>query len=332
MSYDVTKLAKLEALKALAERVKSDYATKIEVSTLSSRVDNLVSQGGEPNVLEGVKVNGTALAIADKMVDILVATGSANGSIEVNGTDISIAGLAALAYKSEISETELAAALKTKLNNKANSATTLSGYGITDAYTKAQVDGIISSVYKPAGSIAFANLPTPGATNLGNVYNVTDAFTTTSNYIEGAGKKHPAGTNVVVVQSGNNYKYDVLAGFVDLSGYVEKESGKSLMTDAERTKLAGIEENANNYTHPSYTAHNSGLYKITISNQGHVTNATAAAKADITGLGIPGQDTTYNDATATAHGLMPAADKSKLDGMIIATADEVTEMLNEVFA
>ena len=52
---------------------------------------------------------------------------------------------------------------------------------------------------------------------------VTDKFTTTDSFVEGAGKKHPAGTNVVVVQSGEEYKYDVLAGFVDLSGYVKAE-------------------------------------------------------------------------------------------------------------
>lgn len=38
-------------------------------------------------------------------------------------------------------------------------------------------------------------------------------------------------------------------------------------------------------------------------------------KSDITALGIPGSDTTYTDATQTAHGLMSAADKKKLDGV-----------------
>ena len=33
-------------------------------------------------------MNGVALAIAEKMVDILVATGSKNGSISVAGTDV----------------------------------------------------------------------------------------------------------------------------------------------------------------------------------------------------------------------------------------------------
>lgn len=38
-------------------------------------------------------------------------------------------------------------------------------------------------------------------------------------------------------------------------------------------------------------------------------------KSDITSLGIPSSDTTYTDATQTAHGLMSAADKKKLDGV-----------------
>ena len=38
-------------------------------------------------------------------------------------------------------------------------------------------------------------------------------------------------------------------------------------------------------------------------------------KSDITALGIPGSDTKYTDATQSAHGLMSAADKKKLDGV-----------------
>ena len=45
------------------------------------------------------------------------------------------------------------------------------------------------------------------------------------------------------------------------------------------------------YTHPSYTAYTSGLYKITTNSLGHVTSATAVTKGDITALGIPGSNT-----------------------------------------
>ena len=53
MAYDNTHLVKLAALKALAEKVKSDYALKTELSALSDKVDELVTAGGEPNKLEG---------------------------------------------------------------------------------------------------------------------------------------------------------------------------------------------------------------------------------------------------------------------------------------
>ena len=148
------------------------------------------------------------------------------------------------------------------LADKANSA---------DVYTKQQTDdkisAAISAVYKPAGSTTFAALPAPAANVLGNVYNVTDAFTTTDQFVEGAGKSYPAGTNVAVVLVGEDYKYDVLSGMVDLSNYsttdeiaqtyatktevttglsgkVDKVEGSRLMTDAEGTKLAGIEAGA----------------------------------------------------------------------------------------
>lgn len=84
-------------------------------------------------------------------------------------------------------------------------------------------------------------------------------------------------------------------------------------------------------SHPTHSAHASGFYKVTVDNQGHVTDVTAVTKDDITALGIPGQDTTYGPATSQADGLMSKADKSKLDGMVVASDDEVTEMLNEVF-
>ena len=77
------------------------------------------------------------------------------------------------------------------------------------------------------------------------------------------------------------------------------------------------------YTHPSYTAKNSGLYKVTVDGTGHVSATTAVAKSDITSLGIPAQDTTYSAATTSAAGLMSAADKTKLDG-IATGANKIT--------
>ena len=106
MAYDTTKLVKLAALKALAEKVNSDYTKKTDFDALNEQVQGLVTAGGEPNVLTSVKVNGVALAIAEKAVDILIATGTANGTLAVNGADIAVKGLAALAYKAQVSESD----------------------------------------------------------------------------------------------------------------------------------------------------------------------------------------------------------------------------------
>ena len=60
------------------------------------------------------------------------------------------------------------------------------------------------------------------------------------------------------------------------------------------------------YTHPSYTAKSSGLYKVTVDATGHVSATTAVAKDDITGLGIPAQDTVYTHPTSAGNKHIPS--------------------------
>ena len=82
---------------------------------------------------------------------------------------------------------------------------------------------------------------------------------------------------------------------------VATQSTNGLMSAADKTKLDGIAENANNYTHPSYTARASGLYKVTVDSTGHVSAVAAVDKSDITALGVPAQDTTYTHPSYTAR-------------------------------
>ena len=101
--------------------------------------------------------------------------------------------------------------------------------GIIDAL------GVDTSVYKAAGNKTCAEL-VPGllvASNLGNVYNMTDSGTTTSDFVEGAGKEIHVGDNVAIVDVGtggsNVYKFDLLAGMVDLTNYIQKSSTAGLV-------------------------------------------------------------------------------------------------------
>ena len=93
------------------------------------------------------------------------------------------------------------------------------------------------------------------------------------------------------------------------------EMAAGLMPPSAVTKLKGIDEGANKYTHPLHTARTRGLYKITVDSLGHVTAVSAVQKSDITDLGIPSSDTTYSLASAYSNGLMSSTQYSKLSGI-----------------
>lgn len=106
--------------------------------------------------------------------------------------------------------TDLSTTISTAIAGKADSATSLSGYGITDAYTKTEIDGMVASGMHYKGTKASASaLPTTG-NKVGDLWNVTD---TGANY------------------AWNGSAWDKLSENIDLSGYVPTSrtvNGKAL--------------------------------------------------------------------------------------------------------
>ena len=100
--------------------------------------------------------------------------------------------------------------------------------------------------------------------------------------------------------------------FVRDAAYVHTDSN---YTAEEKKKLSGVAVSANNYVHPLYTNKDIGFYRFAVDNLGHVSSVSTVVKSDITNLGIPAQDTTYNIVTVTDNGLMSAIDKEKLNGI-----------------
>ncbi len=67
----------------------------------------------------------------------------------------------------------------------------------------------LGSALRPMGTRTFANLPALADIEAGDMYNVSDQFTTNGNFEEGAGITVPAGSNVYKTAGG---KWDILAG------------------------------------------------------------------------------------------------------------------------
>ena len=135
------------------------------------------------------------------------------------------------------------------------------------------------------------------------------------------GKISKAITDLIAHIGNSSNPHGVTKAQVGL-GSVENKSSATIrgeLTKANVTTALGYTppETDTKYTHPSYTAKSAGLYKVTVDAIGHVSAATAVAKSDITGLGIPAQDTTYNNMTAATSsaagkaGLVPAPGAGK---------------------
>lgn len=97
----------------------------------------------------------------------------------------------------------------------------------------------IPSAIIPKGTRTFSQLaPSTDlvAGSLGFMWNISDAFTTTSDFAEGSGKAVAAGSNIYVANVGTaaepSYKYDIFAGPIDLSGYKTKQTA---VADADAT-------------------------------------------------------------------------------------------------
>lgn len=172
-----------------------------------------IAEGAQVNVLEGVKVNGTSLTPTNKIVDVTVTTGDTGvGTIKVNGSQFAVHGLGG-------------AAAEDVSTGIADGDTGL----VTGDQVYDYVASIVASAYKAAGSVAPSGVTASllVAANEGNVYNLSGDLTldatTAALFVDGAADDViEAGTNIVVVDAGSStFKFDKLAGFVDLSPYVE---------------------------------------------------------------------------------------------------------------
>lgn len=141
------------------QKIKTIFATQSDLEDLEQTVDGIVSTGGEANIIDTVKVNNAALTPdANKAVNITIAQGNANGTIAVNGSDVSVKGLGSAAYTASTAYDSSGAAAAV-LGTSTDSASANTVYGAKAAASAAQsdVDALESLVGSTAVSTQITN-------------------------------------------------------------------------------------------------------------------------------------------------------------------------------
>lgn len=134
----------------------------------------------------------------------------------------------ALLDKADTSDLGTAAA-----KDSTNAVTSGSTDLVESGAVKDAIDAAVAAAYHHAGTKTVAQLTHDLliASNEGNVYNITDSGTTTSDFIEGIGKTIDEGSNVGICKVGNTYMFDLLSGFVDTTNFVQKSQTAGLLNN-----------------------------------------------------------------------------------------------------
>lgn len=177
---------------------KSATASANSASTASTKASEASSSASSASA--SATKSATSESNASK------SASSAAESMSTAGTKASEAASSATsAGNSASTATSKAAAASTSASNAATSEANAKKY-----YEQAKaISESFSGALRPMGTVTFANLPSVLSASAGDMYNISDEFVTTSDFVDGAGITEPAGSNVYKTEAG---KWDVLAG------------------------------------------------------------------------------------------------------------------------
>lgn len=294
----------------------------------------------------GISVDGMTITNAG-VRNILTGTNSGTIKVNTNGTDaeVAVAGLKGLAYKDNIAASNITSGEVSVERGGTGVSSFTSGQVLvgngTSALTTKAIDttsgGTSSSANLITSGAVYAGLATKLDTTLKGANNglaeldinglvpssqlpsyvddvIEGYYYNSKFYKESAHTTEIPGTTgkiYIDLSTEKTYRWSGSV-FVIISETLALGETSSTAYRGDRGKIAyDHATDANRLT----TAQTSGLYKIATTTEGHVASATAVEKADITALGIPAQDTTYENKTAASGGT---------DVSLVTTGDKYT--------
>lgn len=170
-------------------RIKNEFASQDDLDALDTKVDGIIAEGGEPNVIETVKVNGTALTPVNKAVDVTVPTATSDLTndgdgespfatedyVDENGGKIDVIKVNGTTQTITNKAVDITVPTKTSdLTNDSNFITNavndlVNYYKKTETYTQAEVDALIEEV-ATGGFEKVQTLPTASASTMHKIY------------------------------------------------------------------------------------------------------------------------------------------------------------------
>ena len=188
-----------EAGKGLSEaNFTADEKTKL--GKIEAEANKYILPKANDTTLGGVKIGGNVDVATDGTISVKDASTAQKGVVQLSSATDSDSETAAATAKAVKAAYALA-------SGKQSPATSLAGYGIGDAYTKDEIDGMVASSFHYKGTkTTYADLPAAAQNKAGDVWNITtkdDAHNV------------KAGDNVAWTGT----EWDVLSGVVDLSAY-----------------------------------------------------------------------------------------------------------------
>ena len=215
-----------ELERKVSENTSAIAEVKLSVSNLDGKLDSSLAEKADKSEMTAISENLDLKA--DQTTVNTLGSNLSRIESDLNADKNNLANnywnSDTTASQIESSAETVKAELSVTLNKKADKATTLEGYGITDAYTKAEIDAKTSSFMKYKGQVETTN-DLPSDAEIGDVYNVKS---TGANY------------------AWDGSEWDKLSETIDLSTFAEKTEvnekvgavASDLQLEAERAKAA----------------------------------------------------------------------------------------------